>query len=164
MRPSKPAANRQASELTRSAPAPRRDNRIGVPELTVRSHEPARPQASLRRTARAPVFDNQTIDRKEVNGGEEARGNSFIVPPDPLPAGASDSQPESMLLPIDHEESAMLSRLLQRAIREVRYELSITATDQVRALITPRADLLSDLLHRVQAVADVSQAFKDEGV
>jgi hypothetical protein len=56
-----------------------------------------------------------------------------------------------MLLHMKDEERALLIRLLQRAVREVRHELSITDTDEVRALIKPREILLRGLLERVQA-------------
>ena len=61
-----------------------------------------------------------------------------------------------MLVHIGEEERTLLVRLLRRAISDVRYELSITQTGEVRALIKPREALLTGLLERVQTAADVS--------
>jgi len=57
---------------------------------------------------------------------------------------------------IGEEERALLVPLLRRAISEVRYELSVTQTREVRALIRPREALLSGLLERIQTTADVT--------
>jgi signal transduction histidine kinase len=85
---------------------------------------------------------------------EEGRGSSFTVrlPLEPTPAGTCSDIP----LHIKEEERALLIRLLQRAAREVRHELSITDTEEVRALIKPREDLVSGLLGRVQTAAEAA--------
>lgn len=66
------------------------------------------------------------------------------------------------LVHIGEEERMLLVRLLRRAIRDVRYELSVTQTDDVRELIKPREALLTGLLERVQTAANVSRNQSDE--
>jgi hypothetical protein len=61
-----------------------------------------------------------------------------------------------MFVHIGEEERALLMRLLRRAIGEVRYELSITQTDEVRALIKPREALLTGLLDRFGTAAQAT--------
>ena len=65
---------------------------------------------------------------------------------------------ECMRLHITRDERTLLVRLLRRTIDEVRYELSATQTDEVRALIKPRAVLLTGLLQRVETGNDAAQS------